>query len=77
MKSVIERFNILTLQRTQTKTSPTNYTNIYKAYVKKVSLDADIPTFVHSYTGRFLHLRRVKFTVDHVQVENRLTFATD
>ena len=31
--------------------------------------------FVH-YTGRFLRLHRVKLTVDRVQVENRLTFAT-
>ena len=29
--------------------------------------------FVHSYMGRFLCLHGVKLTVDHVQVENRLT----
>ena len=32
---------------------------------------------LYSYTGRFLHLHRVKLTVvDGVQVENRLAFAT-
>ena len=42
----------------------------------KVTLGVKLPVFVQSYTGRFLRLHRVKLTVDRVQVENTLTFAT-
>ena len=39
-------------------------------------MGAKLPIFAHSSKGRFLHLHKVKLTVDRVQVEDRLTFAT-
>ena len=41
-------------------TSPSNHTNIYKAYIKNVSLSTKLQTFFHIKTGRFLCLHRVK-----------------
>ena len=57
-KSAIESFTSLVTDRTLTKTSPNNRT--------KVSLGAKLPIFVHSFTGRFVRLHRVKLTVGRV-----------
>ena len=54
-------------------TSPSNHSHIYKAYVNKVSLGAKTPMF--QWVDFYAYIKQ-KHTVDRVQVENTLTFAT-